>query len=72
MILFWILWSVPGASAYGLVSGTYSLFLELVPWGLFSKSVLILKWRQMGFMLSFHYISGMFITLETVNALLCM
>jgi hypothetical protein len=35
--------------SYGLVSRTYGLSLELVPYRLSLKSVLVLKWRQMGF-----------------------
>jgi hypothetical protein len=40
-----------GRGFYDLVSRFYGLFLELVPKA-FLKSRLVLKWRQMGFMLS--------------------
>lgn len=38
-----------GRGVYGLVPGFYGLSLELVPMVFFSKSGLVLKWRQMGF-----------------------
>jgi hypothetical protein len=53
MILFWILWSVPGAGVLGLsfwdlwsVPGAGALQS-------FLKSCLVLTWRQMGSMSSF-------------------
>ena len=39
--------------SYDIVSGTYGLFMELVIMAFFLKSDLILKWRKIGFMLSF-------------------
>ena len=45
-----------GGGFYGLVSGFYGISLELVPMVFFSKSVLVLTWRQIGFMLFFQVI----------------
>ena len=52
---FLFCWLPPGCFlGRGFYDLVYGLFLEILPMAFFSKSDLVLQWRQIGLMLSLH------------------